>query len=188
MKDFFRNLKLCFKLTVKPICKILVYIFYPKKKELADWNPYVVVKYIIPQKILNINYSRKVPWPVHFTSMVQYDPSKFKVGYLSTPGMMPGIYINCMNGIEIGDNVYISPGVKIISANHNVCNYEQHDKAPPIKIGNNVWIGANAIILPGVEIADGCVIGAGEVVTKSFTEENCIIAGNPAKIIRRKKC
>jgi len=159
-------------------CRFLVYIFYPQKKELADWNACATKKYIFFQKILNINGMRKVHWPVHFTSNVGGD---IKIGYLTTPGMMPGIYINGMNGIEFGDNVYIAAGVKIISANHNFEDYSQHIKSKPIIIGNDVWIGANAIILPEVTIADGCVVGAGAVVTKSFTEKNLIIVGNPAK-------
>ena len=161
----------------------MVYIFYPQKKELADWNACATKKYILFQKILNVNGMRKIPWPVHFTSSVGGD---IKIGKLTAPGMMPGIYINGMNGIEFGDNVYMGPGAKIISANHDANNYAKHIKAEPIKIGNDVWIGANVVILPQVEIANGCVIGAGSVVTKSFNRENCVIAGNPAIIIKRK--
>lgn len=53
----------------------------------------------------------------------------------------------------------------------------------PIKIGNNVWVGTRVIILPGVEIGDNTIIGAGAVVTKSFPKD-CIIGGNPAKILK----
>jgi len=164
-------------------CKILVYTFYPQKKELADWNACVTKNYILFQKILNINGARKIPWPVHFSSNVG---GNIKIGYLTTPGMMAGIYINGINGIEFGDNVYIASGVKIISANHDFNDYTKHIKTKPIVIGNNVWIGANAIILPSVHIANGCIVGAGAVVTKSFLEENCVIAGNPAKVLKRK--
>ena len=164
-------------------CKILVYIFYPQKKELAEWNACATKKYIFFQKILNINGARRVPWPVHFSSNVG---GNIKTGYLTTPGMMPGIYINGINGIEFGDNVYIASGVKIISANHDFNDYTKHIKTQPIIVGNNVWIGANAIILPRVQIANGCIVGAGAVVTKSFLEEDCVIAGNPAKVLKRK--
>lgn len=166
-------------------CSLLVYIFYPKKRELADWDACTTSKYILFQKILNINGARKVPWPVHFTSQVG---GAITVGHLTAPGMMPGIYINGNNGIEFGDGVYVAAGVKIISANHDLNDYGKHIKTKSIKIGNNVWIGANAIILPSVNVADGCVIGAGAVVTKSFYQANCVIAGNPAKIIKDNKC
>jgi acetyltransferase-like isoleucine patch superfamily enzyme len=74
-------------------------------------------------------------------------------------------------------------GSKIISANHDIYDFSKHIKKS-VKIGNNVWIGANVVILPGVEIGDNTIIGAGSIVTKSFKEGNCVIGGNPAKIIR----
>lgn len=55
--------------------------------------------------------------------------------------------------------------------------------ARPVKLGDNVWIGGGASILPGVTIGDNCVIGAGSVVTKDV-ESNTIVAGNPARFIR----
>jgi len=54
----------------------------------------------------------------------------------------------------------------------------------PVKICENVWLGENAIILPGIEIGKNSVIGAGSVVTKNVPE-NCIVAGNPARIIKK---
>ena len=54
----------------------------------------------------------------------------------------------------------------------------------PIKIGNNVWIGGNACIMPGVKIGDNSVIGAGSVVTKDIPE-GVVAAGNPCKVIRK---
>lgn len=53
----------------------------------------------------------------------------------------------------------------------------------PIKIGRNVFIGMNTILLGGIELGDNCIVGAGSIVTKSFREPGSIIAGNPAKII-----
>ena len=90
-----------------------------------------------------------------------------------------------MNGIYVGKNTRVGPGVKIISANHNIYDFDKHDPAPPIKIGANCWIGANAVILPGVELGDHTIVAAGSVITKSFLEGNCIIGGVPAKMVRR---
>lgn len=87
-------------------------------------------------------------------------------------------------GIIIGDDVYIAPKVNLITLNHVVNPYERSTTiAKPIKIGNRVWIGIAATVLPGVTIGDNSIIGAGAVVTKDVPP-NVIVAGNPAKIIR----
>lgn len=86
----------------------------------------------------------------------------------------------------MGSNVGISPGCKIISSNHNSDDHWKHDDAPPIKIGNHVFIYANSVILPGVQIGDNVIIGAGSVVTKDIPS-NSIAVGNPCKVIKEKK-
>lgn len=95
---------------------------------------------------------------------------------------------NCRvyTGVEIGDNVLMGPDVKIYTRNHNINSREipinqQGDIFKKVIIGNDVWIGANVIILPGVTIGDGVVIGAGSIVTKSVADYK-IVCGNPAKI------
>jgi len=103
----------------------------------------------------------------------------------SLPGFMPGCYIQATNGIEIGKNSIIGPGVKIISSNHDIYNFNIHLSENPIKIGSDCWIGANSVILPGVNLADHIIVAAGAVVTKSFPEGDCIIAGVPAKLIKK---
>lgn len=142
------------------------------------------IQMFIFQRILRIN--SHVPWPVHWSCIVG-GKIKYKnwSGVRPNLGLSPGCYIQGMNGIEVGINVRIAPGVKIVSANHNVNNYDKHDPTPPIKIGDNIWIGANAVILPGVEIGNHTVIAAGAVVSKSFPEGNCILGGVPAKIIKK---
>jgi len=92
--------------------------------------------------------------------------------------------------ISIGDDVLLGPGVNVIASNHGVYAgelirlQEGHDAG--IVIGNDVWIGANASILAGVRIGDGCVVGAGAVVTKSLPP-NMICGGVPAKVLRPRK-
>jgi len=89
-----------------------------------------------------------------------------------------------MNGVRIGRNLRLGPGAKVISANHNLTDYLQHVDADPIIIGDNVWIGANACILPGVRLGNHVVVAAGAVVTKSFDEDDILIAGVPARKLR----
>lgn len=137
--------------------------------------------YFLFQRILRVNSN--VPWPVHHSSIVLYPNNIKRSTWRPFPGYMPGSYIQAINGIVIGGNVRLGPGVKIISANHNLYNYDVHDSKKPIIIGNNCWIGANSVILPGIELGEHVIVGAGSVVTKSF-ESNCVIAGNPAKKIR----
>lgn len=136
------------------------------------------------QKILGFN--RKCYWPVHFTSVVQ-SPEKILVGIDTAPGIMGSCYIQGYGGIQIGDYTQIGPGVGIISLNHNPLNvYDyQKEKFPSVVIGAYCWLGMNTIVLPGVEIGDFTVIGAGSVVTKSFPDGYCVLAGNPARVIKQ---
>jgi len=86
--------------------------------------------------------------------------------------------------IHIGDNVRIASNVQIITRNHDLEDISKYDDRKDVYINDNCWIGANAIILPDVKLGEHTVVGAGSVVTKSFPEGFCVIAGNPAKKIK----
>lgn len=87
--------------------------------------------------------------------------------------------------VEIGDNVTIAYDTALLTHDNAVikCNIDATDYFGKIKIGNNCFIGAKSIILPGVELGDNTIVGAGSVVTKSYKNGNVVIAGNPAKVI-----
>lgn len=90
--------------------------------------------------------------------------------------------------LEFGNNITISSGVKFTTHDNSAAKVfkgstNSLDLFGRIIIGNNCFIGQNALILPGVVLANNTIVAAGSVVTKSFTEDGKIIGGNPAKII-----
>lgn len=87
------------------------------------------------------------------------------------------------NDIVIGSNVIIAPNVRFHAADHDLSGDVFSHTGKPIRVADNVWIGAAAIILPGVSIGEGAVVGAGSVVTRDVPA-NAIVAGNPARVIR----
>lgn len=88
--------------------------------------------------------------------------------------------------VYIGDHVMFGPNVTIATAGHPI-EISMREKALqynlPVHIGNNVWVGANVVILPGVTVGDNSVIGAGSVVTKDIPA-NVVAVGNPCRVLR----
>ena len=102
----------------------------------------------------------------------------------------PYVVIYGHGGVEIGEWTMVSMHATIVSSNHAIpamdrCMRWEKDVLLPTKIGRDVWIGANAVILGGVMIGDGAVIAAGAVVTKDV-ERGAIVAGAPAREVRRR--
>ena len=160
------------------ICKYFIPLrfFY----ETRNTQTPIKLKYWFWQKVFGFN--RKVYWPVHFTSIVSGFENIY-AGIDTSPGYMPGCYIQGAGRIDIGDYTQISANVGLISSNHYIEDTRKHH-IEFIKIGKYCWIGMNSIILPGVILGDHTVVGAGSVVTKSFPNGYCVIAGNPAKLIK----
>ena len=108
------------------------------------------------------------------------------------------INLNCIflddNKINIGKNGLIAPYVQIYTATHPLAAAERirpekdgqspyFTSSKPVTIGDNVWVGGNTVITPGIEIGDNVTIGAGSVVTKSIPD-NVLAFGNPCKVIK----
>lgn len=96
-----------------------------------------------------------------------------------------GCHFMDMGGITIGDDVMVGPSVNLVTAGHPVAPSERREGivAGPITIGDNVWIGAAATILPGVTIGDDAVIAAGAVVSRGVPAST-LAAGVPARVVR----
>ncbi|MGJ7881084.1 sugar O-acetyltransferase [Streptomyces rochei] len=89
--------------------------------------------------------------------------------------------------VTIGEDCQIGPNVQLLTPTHPLEPGPRRDKleaARPITVGNNVWLGGGAIVLPGVTIGDNSVIGAGAVVTKDVPA-NVVAVGNPARPVRK---
>ena len=90
--------------------------------------------------------------------------------------------------VTLGDNVFISIGVSFVCHDGSTLPFRRTipdlEIAGKIKVGNNVFIGKGALILPNVEIGDNCIVGANSVVTKNI-ESNSVVGGNPAKVLKK---
>ena len=101
-----------------------------------------------------------------------------------------GIGIRCQVGsnLFIGEHTMMGPDCIILTQNHKFDTVDHIFKGmetKPVKIGDNCWIGARTIILPGASIGNNCIIGAGSVVPGKDYPDNVLIAGNPATIKKR---
>lgn len=145
------------------------------------------------KSVINIVKRKWLNYVFEFTGKnVNIRPNvKFVKGCNISIGDNSGIgeksFLQDLGKITIGDNVLMGPEVNIFTSNHGmkkdslIINQELSIKE--VIIENDVWIGARAIILPGVKIAKGTVIAAGSIVTKD-TEQYSIVGGNPAKLIK----
>ncbi|MEZ0136762.1 MULTISPECIES: acyltransferase [Novosphingobium] len=115
-------------------------------------------------------------------------------GYINGLGVRIGhnafinrnVYFDLNSHVSIGDRVYVANHVRFITTNHEIGDRNQRAgpiRPAPIVVGDGAWIGANAIILPGVHIGNGSVVAAGAVVTRDVPE-NSLVAGVPARIVR----
>ncbi len=176
--------------------KIAKKIFYSKYLNLVTPILSIIIPFIggyinfLKSKILPASYFSylkfrlglsKTYWPKDRTCLVAH-PRRIYVGINSKVGR-PGSYIQGAGKVYIGDYVRFAPNIGILSSNHDLYDRDVYNNKP-IKIGDYSWIGMNATIMSGVELGVSTIVGAGAVVTKSFPDGFCVIAGNPAKVIK----
>ena len=124
---------------------------------------------------------------------VNIQPGAMISGNISI-GDYSGIGKRCMiqGGTFIGDHVMMGPDVLIYTQNHRFSDVDKNideqgfDDLKEVHIGNNVWIGARVIILPGVTIGEGAVIGAGTIVSKDVPPVS-VFVGNPGRVVKNRK-
>lgn len=137
------------------------------------------------QKILRFN--SHVPWPVSPSIEIE-DPLNIHFDLDDFQNFMrTGCYFSNASGgrIVIGKGTIIAPNVGLVTTNHLPNDISKHAAPKDIIIGNRCWLGMNSMILPGVQLGDNTIVAAGAVVTKSYPEGWCILAGVPARIIRK---
>lgn len=115
-------------------------------------------------------------------------PEHLSVG--SNVSIQPMVYMECEGGVAIGNDVSIAHGASLLSTEHRYSDRalpirDQGVVGEPVRIEDNVWIGAKATVLSGVTVQTGCVIGAGAVLSRS-TEPNGVYAGVPARRIKER--
>jgi acetyltransferase-like isoleucine patch superfamily enzyme len=118
------------------------------------------------------------------TGVKVYDPRNIKVGVGTIIGS--GVFIDGRDKVVIGNHVDIATEAMIYSSEHDIHASDFHATSAPVSIGNYVFIGPRAIILPGVTIGDRAVVAAGAVVTKNVPA-GMIVGGVPAKEIGERK-
>lgn len=128
-------------------------------------------------------HGRGIPWPISMrcncTRNIEFHPDQLNL-------FCGGSYYQALDGakITIGRGVWIARGSALITSNHNPNNPDVHLEPKSIEIGDHCWLGTNVVVLPGVKLGPYTTVGANAVVTHSFPDGHCVIAGVPARIVR----
>ena len=126
---------------------------------------------------------RGIPWPIASTCGCGKNID-FHVDDLNN--FQGSVYYQTFGDarIRLGKGVWIARGCAIITTNHDLANPDIHVQPQDVSIGDHCWLGTNVCVMPGVTLGPHTVVGANAVVTKSFPDGWCVLAGVPAKVIK----
>jgi len=164
----------------KKLCLKGVPLIYNKRGATLEIGDYCMIKSSFLSNLVGL-YSRTI-------IVTREEDARIEIG--NNVGIS-GATIYARKEISIGDNTNIGGNVKIldndfhpIEVEARLANDREKIGTKPIRIGKNCFIGCNSLILKGTQLGDNCVVGAGAVVCGKF-EANSVIAGNPARVIRK---
>lgn len=159
-------------------------IFYYIPNHVVNKIPVYFIRNFYYRKIMRISIGEKTS--IHLNVYIEgINPLKKRLVIGKTTSVGRNSYLDTRGTIIIGDNVSISPDVKIITGQHDLNSNDFKYISSPVEIDDYVWIGSGAIILPGVRLGKGSVVAAGSVVTKNV-ENYSVVGGNPAKILKKR--
>jgi maltose O-acetyltransferase len=160
-------------------------LFYLPMQPFPGYKIFYRIKFLCLRKIFNFCGENVI-----IKSRCYFgNGSKLSIGNNSQLGQNARL----VGPIKLGNNVMMGPDVIIMGVSHDISRLDipMNDLSlegieNQVCIGNNVWIGTRAILMPGISIGDNSIVGAGAVVTKSFPS-NSVLAGVPAKLIKNRK-
>jgi acetyltransferase-like isoleucine patch superfamily enzyme len=175
--------------------------FWSMREELASWDPRLSMAMAIFRLLPPLVGARVRQQVLRFAGVRVGDRTVFggriRVGGGRSPSSRLTIGADCFindgcrfdttGSIVIADDVYVAHDVAFITSSHEIgppARRAYGSVAAPVAIGRGTWIGARAIVLPGVAVGGGVIVAAGSVVTKSV-ENDVMVAGVPARVIRR---
>ncbi len=166
------------------LIKILTTPFF--YKEAFRWVLYYLYEHVLPMKNLNIGGNPEI----HPTVSFRFEKN-IRLGDNVVLDMNCCLWASENSRISIGNDSGIGPGTVVVSSNHSFMKGKPFAEQPlsekDIAIGNNVWIGANSLILAGASIGDGSVVGAGCVVARPIPPDSIVVSENRKLTILKKR-
>mgnify|MGYP002353156965 CR=1 FL=1 len=186
MRSFFKAMYRLFRrITVGPLLLLYGFNHGLDSRFYIEKSQYYkeLLQCLFFQKVLRIN--SHVPWPVHFSSVfVNPQNIKFDKAYVRN-FMAAACYWQAASQIIFRGSFLVAQGVGFVSQNHDNYDLASHVQSSPIIIGDNCLLALGCSILSGVELGDNTIVAAGAVVSRSFPDGNCVLAGVPAKIVKQ---